>query len=171
MLACMAGDKVAPKIKREIALDCISTTAIPADVLRPIVKQVMSQVLQHPATAMWGDKAFSVDLDGDGQVDYVMPLECSDSGNCIWGLFLGTPARLVAKIDASRIFVQQVETGWAPLTTYQGQGPESGVVSRLAFTSGSYRYMSTRLISGRTIKRFLASMHQPGCGDTSTGAT
>jgi hypothetical protein len=136
-----------------------------------MTRQIMSDITGHPAALRWGDKTFSVDLDHDGVQEYLMPLECSDAGSCVWGIFAGRSAQLVAKLDASRIYVHESASGWAPLTTYSNLGEGQGTVSRLAFSGGKYTYASGYLLSGRRAQAFLRFMHHASCPSKNHGAT
>ena len=170
-LACARGVARDPTVEREIAVDCEITTSIPSELLVPMTRQIMSEITGHPSSLRWGEKAFNVDLDHDGVQEYLMPLECSDVGNCVWGIFAGRSAQLVAKLDAVRIYVHESASGWSPLTTYSNLGEGQGAVSQLVFSGRKYTHTSSRFLSGRNAQAFLTFMHHASCPSKSHGAT
>src|SRR5258706_12092762 len=78
--------------------DCL-TSEYPRLKLNRVVGKAVDE-FGNGYVAKWGDRALAYDLNGDRRAEYFVPLGCSAVGNCSWGIFSASPARLLSVVDA-----------------------------------------------------------------------
>jgi len=107
--------------------------------------------VRDTGVASWGDRAFRFDINGDGNAEYFVPLECGATGNCSWGVFTTKPNRLVGIVDGEDIYVLKSKTGWSEIETYIHDSASDGYVRRYGIRQGRY----TRISKDKFVSAYL----------------
>ena len=118
-----------------------------------------------PCTSPFCEGAFAYDLNGDGRNEYFVRLGCGATGNCSWGIFSDSPARLRGTFTAWFFYLHRRGSVWRPLTTYTREGGDQGVITTLANRRGTYIQTSERTEKGYSgnWQPFLKRMGVPRC--------
>ena len=127
--------------------------------------QRTKQLERSPCTSPFCDGAFAYDLNGDGRNEYFVRLGCGATGNCSWGIFSDSPARLRGTFTAWFFYLHRRASAWSPLTTYTREGGDQGVITTLANRRGRYIQTSERTEKGYygNWQPFLKRMGVPKC--------
>ena len=118
-------------------LDCATKTAYSKLKLDRLVKPYMKQV--DSDMGKWGDRAFAFDLNGDGDKEVFVLLDCSGLGNCNWGIFSTKPARWLGIINGEHIWVHRRNGNWSRLTVASHMNVSESLLRTYRFTNGKYR--------------------------------
>ena len=148
--------------------DCATTQAYPRALLEPEVRRLLT-LPDWQVGHVWADRAFPLDLNGDGAAEYFVPIACGATGNCSWAVFGGRPPRLIARLDAERIYVheRQENNAWSVITAYLRNGATVGLVEQFTRRASdpSYRSMGANEIGWVIHDAFLLGMGELKCGE------
>ena len=130
---------------------------------RLIRKTKQSEV--SPCDSRFCEGAFAYDLNRDGRTEYFVRLGCGATGNCKWGVFSDTPARLRGTFTAWFFYIHRRLGSWSELSTYTREGGDQGVITLLANRRGTYIQTSERTEKGYSgnWQPFLKRMGVPRC--------
>jgi hypothetical protein len=149
---------------------CSSTDTFPS-ALKPIVRATM-RGKGFEGFGTWGDRAFAFDLNADSKAEYFVPLDCGGSGNCTWGLFSATPARLLGIFVAQHFYVHQRQGLYPDLIVYIHASADEGILKTYRFRGKQYVWLgdkydtTTGIPPGNDMPEFLKKA-RPGCKDSS----
>jgi hypothetical protein len=134
----------------------------------PRLERLIRRTKQHevsPCESPFCEGAFVYDLNGDGRNEYFVRLGCGATGNCTWGIFSDSPARLSGTFTAWFFYIHKRASGWSALSTYIREGGDQGVIVTLAHRRGKYIETSERTEQGdyRDPQPFLTRMGVPKC--------
>ena len=148
--------------------NCTSTKAFHRTILAPVIADAMARH-RDDGVAVWGDRAFVFDLNADGHPEYFIPLSCGATGNCIWALVGGEPAKLLDELSAEAIFIhaRNEANPWSVVTAYTRSGLPSGVVEQHGFDrqKGRYSKVFEQNVDGIVSEAFRAGIGWPTCGE------
>lgn len=102
----------------------------------------VARIFQHSERwgIKWGNIAFAYDLNKDSIPEYFVPLQCSATGNCDWGVFAGRPVRLLGIINGEWIFPRQLSIGrWPAISTCSHQNASDCMLVTFCFRRGKYQ--------------------------------
>ena len=118
-----------------------------------------------PCGSPFCDRAFPYDLNANGRSEYFVRLGCGATGNCTWGVFSDSPARLRGTFTAWFFYIHKRVGEWSPLSTYTREGGDRGVIATLANRRGKYIQTSERPEHGYygNPQPFLKLMGIPKC--------
>jgi hypothetical protein len=102
-----------------VSFVCATQSAGPPSEFRAIVADLMREHGDR-AIAKWGDRAALVQLDAKGTYEYLVPLTCGATGNCIWAVLASSPPRSLGVVDGSFLTIQSTRHGWAEIHGYSG---------------------------------------------------
>ena len=144
--------------------ECQGVTFHPSPRLKRLIEK-SEQRASPPVDGPCCNDAFAYDLNGDGRKEYFVRLACGATGNCTWGIFSETPARLRGEFTAWFFYVHPRTGSWNSLTTYTREGGDQGVIATLASRRGRYVQTSERTERGdyRDPQPFLTRMGIPKC--------
>ena len=112
-----------------------TTRQFPKQRLAKVLREAMKEF--EPDTDVNGNRAVGFDLNKDGKLEYLIPLDCGVS-NCMWGIFSADPPRLLGKMAAEKIYIERV-AGWPVLVTYVHSSSVDGIISVYKYSkSGGY---------------------------------
>jgi hypothetical protein len=115
--------------------NCASSSAYPKRRLGRLVEvaQKGEKYVEGPA-----DRAFAFDLNGDGKLEYFVPLVCGATGNCTWGIFALRPARFLGTVNGQYIYIHKGPGRWPSIVTYGHLSAMEGVLDTYLFRAGRY---------------------------------
>jgi hypothetical protein len=144
--------------------ECVSTPFRHSQRLEQLIQKTR-QSEPSPCNSPFCDGAFACDLNGDGSSEYFVRLGCGATGNCTWGIFSDSPARLCGTFTAWFFYIHRRSGPWSGLSTYTREGGDQGVVAILANRTGRYVETSERTEVGdyRDPQPFLTRMGIPKC--------
>jgi hypothetical protein len=118
-----------------------------------------------PCDSPFCNGVFAYDLNGDGRHEYFVRLGCGATGNCTWGIFSDSPARLRGTFTAWFFYIHRRAGGWSALSTYTREGGDQGVIATLANLRGKYIQTSEHTERGYygNPQPFLKRMGMPKC--------
>src|SRR5262245_57269917 len=141
---------------------CATHAQFPASALAAVVKTALTR-LGDVGVKTWGDRAVSQDLNADGQLEYLVPLQCGATGNCTWGVFASGPARHLGNVAGLRVQLVPSVSGWATLLGYSALGAGEGLSQRFEMRGQGYVETDRRVVGGSDNGRVLESMGDPKC--------
>jgi hypothetical protein len=144
--------------------ECRSSAFRPSPRLEQLIKKTREREVS-PCNSPFCDGAFAYDLSGDGRREYFVRLGCGATGNCKWGVFSDSPARLRGTFTAWFFYIHRRSGLWSELSTYTREGGDQGVIATLANRTGRYVETSERTEQGdyRNPQPFLTRMGVPKC--------
>jgi hypothetical protein len=86
----------------------------------------------------WANRAFPFDLNGDRKSEYFVPLVCGATGNCSWGVFAPSPARLLGIVNGEYVYVHKRNGSWPTIITYGHLSVVEGSLDTYRFRKGRY---------------------------------
>lgn len=122
---------------KTISWGCATTKAYPKKQLRKLVRSTLRSFKELTAI-VWGDRAYKYDLNGDGQSECFVPLDCGATGNCNWGIFELNPARLLGVIGGEFIYIHKPVSEYSSITVYIHGSASSGLIERYIYRQGKY---------------------------------
>lgn len=130
-------------------------------------KQILKykQKVGQPCNSSFCEGAFVFDLDGDRSKEYFVRLSCGGTGNCTWGIFSESSAKLRGIFTAWFFFIHKRTDKWSRISTHTREGGTHGVVASLAFRRTKYIETAQREESaiGEIGHPFLERMGMPRC--------
>ena len=85
------------------------------------------------------DVAFPYDLNGDGHLEYFIPLTCGCRGECLWGVFDAKQKRLLGSFWAEIVHIRKRVGRYAALTPMTNEDVSTRTYATYAFRRGRYR--------------------------------
>lgn len=107
-----------------VDFECANKT-YPKQRLARLVRDAMKEL--DAEISVYGNRAVGLDLNKDGKLEYLIPLDCGVS-NCMWGIFTVDPPKLLVKMAAEKIYIERAG-GWPAIATYVHASADDGVVS------------------------------------------
>jgi hypothetical protein len=117
------------------AFECAEPSLYPKAELDTFVRPLLPQ----NSVAVWGERAYAYDLNGDGRKEYFVPLNCGATGNCRWGVFALKPVRLLGIIFAENIYIHRRLNRWSRLTATEHENASTSIINTYGFRRGRYR--------------------------------
>ncbi len=119
-----------------VDFDCLSTNFPRQRLARLIRRAMVEDQLKPPA--VWCDRAFPYDVNGDGRREYFIPLSCGATGNCSWGVFSLQPKKLLGVVSGEYIYIRKPVGGWPALSVTAHVSVSEGYVATYGFRQGRY---------------------------------
>jgi hypothetical protein len=166
-LACGAATEFWDgRIVTGFEFECTDAELFRAAGLGPLVASLVERD-REDTPSFWGNRAFRIDLDEDGNPEFFVPLLCGATGGCHWALVGGTPRRVIGELDGNAIFVHEPnETkSWPVLTAYGRAGAFAGSVTQYTWDRGGNGYKQTHSapVEGIVWEAFLNAIGDPDC--------
>ncbi len=139
----------------------------------------------------YADRAYTIDLNGDGVDEYIVPDLCDPLGTCSWAIFRIAPARHLGWVRGSLVYARRSGTAiemagesprgdregddpnvrdlrsilapWPPLSTYERTEDGRDVVTHYGFRSGRYTPDPSEPLTGPEAREFAERAGPPTC--------
>ena len=156
-----------PKAAPVVAMfggECQGVPFRPSPRLERLIQKTKQREIS-PCEGPFCQAAFIYDLNGDGGNEYFVRLRCGATGNCTWGVFSDSPARLRGTFTAWFFYIHRRVRGWSALSTYTREGGDQGVIATLTNRRRAYIQTSERTERGYygNPQPFLKRMGVPKC--------
>jgi len=133
-------------------------------------KVVLAALQREDWGVTWADRAFPFDLNGDGKPEYFVPLGCGGTGNCSWGVFALSPARILGVLGGKFIYVHKRAGHWTDIITYTHMSASEGILATYSFRKKRYVWLGDKYptnvdttLTENDIPKFLKKA-RGGCG-------
>jgi hypothetical protein len=120
--------------------NCASPSAYPSAKLNRIVRATMKRK-GFVGYVTSGDRAFMFDLNSDNKPEYFIPLYCGATGNCTWGVFALSPARLLGLLGGQYIYAHKRAGRYPKLITYTHRSAPAGILRTYSFRNKRYSWL------------------------------
>ncbi|OLD64376.1 MAG: hypothetical protein AUI47_06330 [Acidobacteria bacterium 13_1_40CM_2_68_5] len=153
------GAAAKPDVTQFVAVidfDCTAPSSLPQGELAHLARQT-TQKLGSRGVAVWADRAWALDLGGEPEPEYLVPLDCGATGNFRWAVLASGPVRLLGTVDGALIYVHARNSGWSELTGYASMGAGDGVGTSYVYRNGGYVAKSEHEVRDAAFEKFAQS--------------
>ena len=121
---------------------------------------------------IYPDRIYVVDLNRDQMPEYIVPVQCGATGNCLYYIFADHPARYIGEIYAQYIIFEPLAGEWPVITTFCNLGAMEGDITVYKFKNWKYEKESSLTVvdgidkNGKqidTLSPFLKEMGDEHC--------
>lgn len=109
------------------------------------------------------DQAIAIELNNDSQLEYLILLFCSPTGNCDWAIVAGKPFQVVGVINACVLVIEPTEKGWPTIVSYSHMSAYDGYLTTYTYSGSKFYEKSSVHIEGQAVELYEECKDSESC--------